>query len=82
VSVNAGGIRDSLEGCPAGVLVDGGPEEMAAEVIKILKNPSLRVRMSEAGPRWTAARFSKERMVNDYYRFFEDVIRGNKRVDS
>ncbi len=82
VSVNAGGIRDSLEGCPAGVLVDGGPEEMAVEVIKILKDPSLRGGMSEAGPRWTAGRFSKERMVDDYYRFFEDVLRGRKRVDS
>ncbi len=82
VSVNAGGIRDSLEGCPAGMLVDGGPEKMAAEVVRILKDPSLRARMSEAGPRWTAARFSRERMADDYYRYFEDIVRGRQRADS
>ncbi len=74
VSVNAGGIRDSLEGCPAGVLVDGGHAEMAQEAIKILNDPLLRARMSEAGPRWTAARFSRERMVDDYCRFFESLV--------
>jgi glycosyltransferase involved in cell wall biosynthesis len=70
VSVNAGGIRDSLEGCPAGMLVDNGPSEMATAVIKILKDDSLRAAMSEAGPRWIAERFSKERMIEDYYKFF------------
>ena len=38
VSVNEGGIRDSLEGCPAGVLVDNGPATMASEVVRILKD--------------------------------------------
>jgi glycosyltransferase involved in cell wall biosynthesis len=70
VSVNAGGIRDSLEGCPAGVLVNGGPEDMAAEVIKILKDPSLRAMMADAGPRWIAERFSRKRMVDEYFEFF------------
>ena len=73
VSVNEGGIRDSLEGCPAGVLVDGGPEQMASAVVKILKDPSLHSRMSSAGTQWTAGRFSRERMVEDYYRFFQTL---------
>ncbi len=73
VSVNEGGIRDSLEGCPAGALVDGGPENMAKEVMKILKDRSLHARMAGAGPIWVAERFSKERMVEDYYRFFQSL---------
>jgi len=73
VSVNEGGIRDSLEGCPAGVLVDGGPERMAAEVIRILKNESLRASMADAGPRWTAERYSRQRMTDDYFRFFQSL---------
>jgi glycosyltransferase involved in cell wall biosynthesis len=73
VSVNEGGIRDSLEGCPAGVLVDGGPETMAAEVVRILKNSGLRASMAEAGPRWTAERFSRQRMTDDYFRFFQSL---------
>jgi glycosyltransferase involved in cell wall biosynthesis len=74
VSVNEGGIRDSLEGCPSGVLVDNGPETMAAEVIRILKDSSLHVRMASAGPRWTADRFSRGRMIDDYFRFFQSLL--------
>jgi glycosyltransferase involved in cell wall biosynthesis len=74
VSVNAGGIRDSLEGCPAGVLVDKGPEAMAAAVLRILKNPEIKSRMSEAGPLWVSERFSRERMVEDYYDYFASLL--------
>jgi glycosyltransferase involved in cell wall biosynthesis len=76
VSVNEGGILDSLEDCPAGVLVDGGPERMAAEVIRILKNESQRASMADAGPRWTAERYSRQRMTDDYFRFFQSLNRG------
>jgi glycosyltransferase involved in cell wall biosynthesis len=44
---------------------------MAAEVVRILKNRELRTRMSEAGPLWVAKRFSRERMVDEYYGFFK-----------
>jgi glycosyltransferase involved in cell wall biosynthesis len=74
VSVNEGGIRDSLEECPAGALVDGRPEEMAEAVIRVLNNPELHAAMSAAGPRWTAERFSRERMIDDYYRFFQSLV--------
>jgi glycosyltransferase involved in cell wall biosynthesis len=74
VAFDAGGVRDSLEGCPAGVLVKDGAQEMAAEVVRILKDKEVRRRMSEAGPQWVAERFSRERMVEEYYRFFEACI--------
>jgi glycosyltransferase involved in cell wall biosynthesis len=73
VSVNAGGIRDSLEGCPAGVLVDDGPEPLAAAVVRILTDPSLRARMAQAGPLWVSERFSKNRMVDDYFELFQSM---------
>ena len=78
VSVNEGGIRDSLDGCPAGMLVDGGPPTMADEIIRILNDPAKRARMSQAGPAWVASRFSRERMVDDYYRFFHDLGQGSR----
>ncbi len=78
VSVNEGGIRDSLEGCPAGVLVDGGVREMAEAVLRILRDRSLRARMSEAGPRWIAEKYKRERMVEDYYRFFQTLATERK----
>lgn len=73
VAFNAGGIRDSLENCPAGVLVDGGAEEMAAAVLSIINDPARRKRMEAEGPRWTRERYTRERMVEEYARFFEDI---------
>ncbi|NTW60304.1 MAG: glycosyltransferase family 4 protein [Nitrospirae bacterium] len=78
VSVNEGGIRDSLDGCPAGMLVDGGPQEMADGIVRILNDPAKRARMSQAGPAWVASRFSRERMVDDYFRFFNDLGKGSR----
>jgi len=75
IAFNAGGIRDALEACPAGVLVDGGAREMAAQVIRVMRNDAMRKQMSEAGPRWVAEKFSRERMVEDYFRFFKTVGR-------
>jgi glycosyltransferase involved in cell wall biosynthesis len=73
VAFDEGGIRDSLEGCPAGVLVSGGAKDMAGEIIRILQDNVLRNRMSEAGPQWVAERFNRERMVKDYLNFFKSV---------
>ncbi len=73
IATNEGGISDSLEGCRAGILVDGRANEMAAAVIRVLKNEALRQEMSDAGPKWVADKFSRERMVDDYYQFFESL---------
>src|SRR5574341_1268543 len=51
IAFDEGGVRDSLEGCPAGVLIRNGAQEMAAAVIRILKDKAVRKSMSEAGPR-------------------------------
>jgi glycosyltransferase involved in cell wall biosynthesis len=75
VAFDGGGVRDSLEGCPAGVLVRNGAEEMAAEVVRILKDREVRRRMAEAGPQWVAERFSRERMVDEYFRSFDSLVK-------
>jgi glycosyltransferase involved in cell wall biosynthesis len=69
VAFDAGGVRDSLEGCPAGLLVSG-TDAMAHEIVTILTNDALRIRMSDAGPHWTRERFARERMITDYHTFF------------
>jgi len=74
VAIDEGGVRDSLEHCPAGSLVKNGKNEMAAEVIRILKDPETRKAMSEAGPRWVAEHFSNERMVEEYFQFFGPLV--------
>lgn len=75
VSYNAGGIRDSLEGSPAGRLVNGGPGEMA-EVISGLLHERERQRlfMTEAAPQWVRERFDRQRMIDDYERYFRSLL--------
>jgi glycosyltransferase involved in cell wall biosynthesis len=55
---------------------------MAAEVVRILKDREAKKRMSEAGPRWVAERFSRERMVEEYYRFFNSFLEQPSYVDA
>ncbi len=73
VAFNEGGIRDSLEHCPGGVLVSGGASEMAREIISILSHEELRSMMSAAGRQWVTEKFNRERMVDDYVRFFTEL---------
>jgi glycosyltransferase involved in cell wall biosynthesis len=74
VAFDEGGIRDSLENCPGGVLVRGGAREMADEIMAILGDDTRRNRMSSGGKNWVIDRFSRERMVDDYYRFFSEAL--------
>jgi glycosyltransferase involved in cell wall biosynthesis len=73
VAFDNGGVRDSLEGCPAGILIKGGAKEMAVEVTRLLRDAAARKEMSDAGPQWVAERFSRERMIDSYYRFFSSL---------
>ncbi|HYA88743.1 MAG TPA: glycosyltransferase family 4 protein [Nitrospirota bacterium] len=75
VAFDEGGVRDALEGCPAGVLVRDGAHGMVKEIIKILRNQELRNTMSTAGPPWVSERFSRDRMIEEYFRFFDGVIK-------
>ncbi|MFA5072414.1 MAG: glycosyltransferase family 4 protein [Nitrospirota bacterium] len=79
IGVHAGGIRDSLEDCPAGILVDGDSAHMARAVLHVLTDGSLQRTMGDAGPKWVAERFNRPRMVEDYYEFFGKFIDNQKR---
>jgi glycosyltransferase involved in cell wall biosynthesis len=74
VAFDEGGVRDALEGCQAGALIKKGAREMANEVVRIFKDAAVRQRMSEAGPRWVAERFSRERMIDEYHRYFKSIL--------
>jgi glycosyltransferase involved in cell wall biosynthesis len=74
IAYNEGGVRDALEGCPAGVLVNDN-EEMAREAVRILTDKALRTKMSAEGPRWVTERFSRDRMVDEYSRFFASLVK-------
>jgi glycosyltransferase involved in cell wall biosynthesis len=73
VAFGEGGVRDALEECPAGMLVKDS-RGMAEAVIRIMKDSELKKKMSAAGPKWIAERFSCTRMVEDYFHFFESLV--------
>ncbi|MEK6744580.1 MAG: glycosyltransferase family 4 protein [Nitrospirota bacterium] len=75
VSFNAGGIRDSLEGSPAGTLVDGEAKEMAACIAGLLQDDQRRSAMAIAGPQWVYDRFDRQRMIDDYVRYFSSLVK-------
>ena len=73
VVYNAGGIRDAVAGSSAGLAVDGGPDRMAAEIVRILADDRVRRAMEEAAPRWISARFGRQRMIDDYEAYFRSL---------
>jgi len=74
VAYNAGGIRDSLEGSPAGLLVDGGAPEMAYAIAGLFANADAYRSLAAAAPRWVQGKFGKERMVDDYEHYFRTLV--------
>ena len=75
VAFDGGGIRDSLENCPAGKLVGDG-REMLATLTTLLADRKARDRVAAAGPQWVAEKFTVARMVNDYEAFFRELLYG------
>jgi len=80
VSFNAGGIRDSLENSPCGILVDGGASEMAGALYGLLDNTERLRTMSEAAPLWVQSKCGRDRMVDDYERYFEMLLKNHRGV--
>jgi glycosyltransferase involved in cell wall biosynthesis len=74
VAFNAGGIRDSLEGSPCGILVNGGTTEMAGEIASLLTDTGRYRHMATAAPNWVRERFSRQRMIDDYDAYFRSLL--------
>jgi glycosyltransferase involved in cell wall biosynthesis len=69
VAFNEGGIRDSLEGSPCGILVNDVPD-MTQHIADLLIHADSYKIMAGAAPQWVRERFRRERMIDDYERFF------------
>lgn len=74
VAYNAGGIRDSLEGSPSGILVDGGAAEMSKAISGLLSNEHQYRNMAEQAPQWVFDRFRRDRMIDDYAAYFRSLV--------
>ncbi len=74
MAFDAGGIRESLEGSPCGCLVPGGAAEMAEALAGLLSDREKLISLSAAAPGWVRERFGRERMIEDYERFFRGLV--------
>ena len=73
VAYNSGGPVEVL-GKGGGILVDGGPEEMAGELYKVITDDDLRRSLALAGRMAAERHFSIEAMGERHYRFYRRVL--------
>ncbi len=77
VAYNSGGPAEILER-GGGILVDGGPEEMAEQIFRIISDHELRQSLSMAGRAAAERYFSIDSMGEQHYSFYKDVIDGTR----
>jgi len=78
IAFNAGGIRDSLEHSPCGMLVDGGAQEMAVALNGLLGDAARLRAMADAAPGWVQGTYGRERMVDDYINYFRSLLQHHR----
>ena len=76
VAYNSGGPVEILEQ-GGGILVDGGPEEMAEKIYTALSDHELRKSLGRAGRAAVENYFSIDSMGQQHYKFYEAVLAGN-----
>ncbi len=77
VSTRVGGVGEVIEDGSTGLLAPAGDDSALAEkVLQLAADPQRRSRMGESGRRRAAAIFSESRMHGEYYRLYEDMLRG------
>jgi len=75
VAYNSGGPVEILER-GGGILVDGGPEEMAESIFKAISDQELRKSLGLAGRAAVEKYFSIDSMGEQHYRFYQAVLDG------
>jgi len=72
----SGGTAETMRVPETGRLVNcDGPDELAATVIELLANRTLRDEMGEAGRRWVIQRFSWDSLARQAAELFEECMR-------
>ncbi len=76
VAYNSGGPAEILER-GGGILVDGGSEEMAEQIFRIISDHDLRRSLSLAGRAAAEKYFSIDAMGEQHYTFYQNIIDGS-----
>ena len=76
VAYNAGGYVDIFKGEQVGVLVDGGGEDLAAEINGLLRDDERRFAMGREGVELVRRRYSLKAMGQSYLGFYRALLQG------
>jgi L-malate glycosyltransferase len=75
VAPKVGGFQEIIEDNVYGFLVEGrNPEDFARQCLKLYEDASLRKKMGAAARRRVVNDFSVNRMAQDYYQLYLDVM--------
>lgn len=77
VAYNSGGPVEIL-GKGGGILVDGGPEEMAEKIFMIISDDTLRKSLGLAGRAAVEKHFSIDAMGKQHYQYYQDIMEGKR----
>ena len=73
VAYNSGGPVEILEK-GGGILVDGGPEEMAEKIFMVISDNTLRKSLGLAGRAAVEKHFSIDAMGKRHYQYYQDIL--------
>jgi len=76
ISTDVGGVKDIVEHEKNGLLVaSGNIDEYADAVIKLIKNPDMRLNMGAYGRESVREKFSKDRLIEDMKKLYTKLLK-------
>jgi glycosyltransferase involved in cell wall biosynthesis len=79
VSTNVGGVAEIIEDEQSGSLAPAGdPARLAASILRIVREPGLRERLSKRGRDRAIAKFSEQRMHDGYLQLYGEMLNGSR----
>lgn len=80
VSTNRGALAEVVDHERTALVVEPNGKEFAAAMLRVMTDPSLRKKLSEAGRREVQERFSAACMVDRTIQVYEDVLRKRRKT--
>nr|MBU1327692.1 glycosyltransferase family 4 protein [Candidatus Omnitrophota bacterium] len=79
IATNVGGVKDIVKDGASGYLVESeNVEEFAKKLLELIKDPEKRRRFGECGRNIIKNRFSKERLIKDTEKLYNNTLQKNK----
>ena len=79
IATNVGGVKDIVKDGASGYLVElGNVEEFIKKLLELIKDPEKRRKFGENGRNIVKDRFSKERLIKDTEKLYNNTLQENQ----